>query len=273
MSFNYKNLLEIATKATVLAGKEIMRQYENGFETFIKEDQSPVTSADLKAHDILEEHLSKTGIAVMSEEGEKFTHEFRQNNAFWCLDPIDGTKDFVNKTNEFCVSVGLIAEDTSKLGVLYAPALNLFYFAAEGIGSFVFKWSQEELEKLLAEENFLDVLLKNSEVLPNHPKPEKMTFLTSRFHRDETTDKYIQTLKTKHPDLEVKTMGCAIKLGVVSEGKASEYTRFRSVNFWDIAGGHAIAKYAGLEVLQPNSNQEIHYQNENMRVEGYSLKW
>ncbi|MXV37412.1 hypothetical protein GO491_01780 [Flavobacteriaceae bacterium Ap0902] len=270
---DFKSLLSIAIQTTITAGTEIMRQYVDGFDTVTKADGSPVTSADLKAHDILNEHLSKTGIAVMSEEGEKFTHEFRQNNDYWCIDPIDGTMDFVNKTDEFCISVGLITQNTSKLGVLYAPALGLLYFAAEGVGAYKFFGDQKAAENLLATSDFWDELIENSEDLPVYDLPENFTFLTSRYHRDQETDQYIQELKKKYNEMQVITMGCAIKLGIVAEREATEYTRFRSVNFWDIAGGHAIAKYAGLEVLKPNTTQEIDYTDPEMRVDGYSLKW
>ncbi|MGI9525571.1 MAG: 3'(2'),5'-bisphosphate nucleotidase CysQ family protein [Weeksellaceae bacterium] len=269
----FKSLLSTAVQATIIAGTEIMDQYVNGFDTIIKEDGSPVTTADLKAHEILNEHLNKTGIAVMSEEGEKFTHEFRQNNAYWCLDPIDGTKDYVHKTGEFCISVGLISENTSKLGVLYAPALGLLYFAAESVGSFKFSGGVKEAESLLNHENFWDELLKLSNPLPTLESPAIYTFLTSRYHRDADTDAYIKSLQSEHPDLKVITMGCAIKLGIVADKNASEYTRYVSVNFWDIAGGHAVAKYAGLDVLKPNTTQEIDYTDPDMRVNGYSLKW
>lgn len=269
-----KQFLNIACRATILAGEEIMNQYNNGFETITKADGSPMTSADLAAHRILSAHLEETGITIISEEGEHYTHSERQKmEAYWCLDPIDGTKDFVNKTDEFCISVGLIAENTSKLGVLYAPALNLFYFSAEDLGSYVCKLTTDELLENLKDKDFFAQLLEQSERLPNHPQPETPTFLTSRFHSDPKTEEYIKTLKSESPNLEIKTMGCAIKLGVVSERLASEYTRFMSVNFWDIAGGHAIAKYAGLNVYSPHSKIEIDYTDEQMKVHGYSLKW
>lgn len=268
-----KKLLSVATKSTILAGIEIMKQYENGFKTITKPDGSPVTSADLAAHDILFEHLNKTGITVISEEGEFYDNDFRQSNDYWCLDPIDGTRDYVNKTGEFCISVGLIKDKTAKLGVLYSPALDLFYFGAEGIPSRKFNGSRNDLEKLLDNSDFFEALIHNSTELPTHDKPENPIFLTSRFHKDNITELYIEKLREKSSDLEVITMGCAIKLGVVAERKATEYTRFGTVNFWDIAGGHAIAKYAGLQVNKPDSSEEIDYSNEEMKVKGYSIKW
>ena len=183
MDLNYKELLQIAIKATVLAGNEVLKQYEEGFETIIKADGSPVTTADLAANDILTEHLNKTGIAIISEEGAWYDHTFRQAHPYWCLDPIDGTRDFVDRTDEFCVSVGLIAENTSKIGILYAPALHLFYFAAEGVGSFKFIGSVNEMTQLVSYDGFLDAFMQSSERLPIDKSPNENLFMASRFHR------------------------------------------------------------------------------------------
>ncbi|MDO5654961.1 MAG: inositol monophosphatase family protein [Flavobacteriaceae bacterium] len=270
---NYKKLLEAATHAAVLAGKEIMSQYHNGFDVITKPDNSPVTTADLAAHDIILKELESTQIAVLSEEGEKFSHEFRQNTPYWCVDPIDGTRDFVNKTDEFCISIGLVVDNTSKVGVLYAPAMDLYYFAAEGMGSFKYEKDRISLEKLIDSDDFFQLLQENSQKLPQHPLPEFPTALNSRFHRDEKTEDYLNQLKTQNPNWQFIVMGSAIKLGIIAEGKATEYTRFMGVNFWDIAGGHAIAKYAGLAVMQIDKEKEINYSDQNMRVAGYCLQW
>ncbi len=273
MKLDFKQLLDTATRATYLAGKEVLRQYKTEYHTEIKQDGSPVTSADLAANDILMKYLLPTKVTAISEESGHYTHQFRQNNAYWCIDPIDGTHDFVDKTDEFCVSVGLVDENTSKLGVLYAPALDLFYFAAEGIGSFKFISSFNNLEKYLENEDFLDFLISNSESLPNHPLQDKQMFMASRYHRHPKIEAHINKLKEKYPNLELVTMGSAIKLGLMAERKANEYLRFTRFNFWDVAGGHAICKYAGLKLLQPNTNQEINYEREDMRIEGYAMKW
>lgn len=271
---NYKELLNIAVKATILAGEEVLNQYKNGFEVNLKKDNSPVTSADLAAHDILTKHLSKSKLPIISEEGDWFTHEERQIfPAYWILDPIDGTRDFVNKTDEFCICTGLISENSVKLGVLYAPALNLLYFGGENYPSRKFDGDLKTLLSFSQKNDALALLEKESKFLPSLPSKDKFTFLTSRFHKDNLTNDYIKKLKEVHPDIEVLNMGCAIKLGLIADRFASEYTRFLSVNFWDIAAGHAIAKYAGLKVNSPNTNEEIKYTDKNMKVHGYSIKW
>lgn len=270
---NFEELLEKSIIATYFAGQEILRQYNSGFETFIKPDGSPVTSADLAGHEIIMEYLKDTDLTVISEEGEHYSHEFRQNNPYWCVDPIDGTYDFVNKTDEFCVSVGLVDENTSKLGVLYAPALDLFYFAAEGIGSFKFDGNFEDLKKAFDSPNLIDFLLKNSEELPNHISPEKPLFMASRYHRSPKIEDHIENLKKQKPELEIVSMGSVIKLALMAERKAHEYLRYAHFNFWDVAAGHALCKYAGLTLYQPHTLKEINYEDENMVIAGYAMKW
>lgn len=273
MELDFENLLQIAIKATFLAGKEIQRQYNSDYETLRKADGSLVTSADMAANDILMNFLDATDIAILSEESDHLDHEFRQNNTYWCIDPIDGTHDFVNKTDEFCVSVGLVDENTSKLGVLYAPALNLFYFAAESIGSYKIPNNLSNLEAAVDQSGFWEWLMVNSDALPNHSNQEKALFMASRYHRHPRIENYIIELRESQPDLEVVTMGSAIKLGLMAERKANEYLRYTTFNFWDVAGGHAICKYAGLPLFQPHSEKEIDYKNEHMHIEGYQMKW
>lgn len=268
-----KELLEIAVKATIEASFEVLKQYHSNFKVQLKEDNSPVTSADLAANEILTSYLKNTQYPILSEEGEFYTHKERQEfEGYWCLDPIDGTQDFVNKTDEFCICTGYISENTSKLGVLSAPALGWFYFAADGIGSFKFNEDFKQLKNFM-NMSHLDELIDYSKPLPAHTLGSSYTFLTSRFHRDKETDEYIQKLKSEKSNFKLKTMGSAIKLGMMAERSANEYTRFRSVNFWDIAAGHAVAKYAGLLVKDPNTGEEINYSDEQMRVNGYSMKW
>lgn len=268
------NLLEIATKASIKAGIEVLRQYHSGFEVEIKPDNSPVTSADIAAHNILERELSVTNIPILSEEGNKnLYHNGEKHKSYWILDPIDGTRDFVNKTDEYCICVGLISNNNATLGVLCAPSLNLFYFGSEDYASRKFLGSFEDLTRLIKEENFFEELLKNSEKLPTQELPKDFTFLSSRFHLDNKTKEYIEVLKKQHANIEYKKIGCAIKLGLIADKTATEYTRFHKVNFWDIAAGHAIAKYAGLKVCVPNTNKEIDYSQDDMKVNGFSVKW
>ncbi len=269
-----KQLLNVAVQAAIEASKEILDLYNQGFSVSIKEDMSPVTTGDLRANEIITRHLSPTQIPILSEESEQETEAVRSSwQKYWCIDPIDGTKEYVNKTDEYCVSIGLLTPETSILGILAAPSLGLFYFAAEGIGSFKWNKSYEDLHSLLNKENPTEELIKNSVCLSIKPQLENYTFLTSRSHFSPVDAKYFEKLKEKHPGVSMIRMGRAIKIGLVAEGKAHEYARLSPVNFWDFAGGHAIAKYAGLEIIGYPDEKEITYHDtSDLKVKGYIIK-
>jgi 3'(2'), 5'-bisphosphate nucleotidase len=269
-----KQLINIAVKAAIEASKEILQLYNEGFSVSIKEDKSPVTTGDLKANEIITAYLETTGIPILSEESEKESEKARSLwQKYWCVDPIDGTKEYVNKTGEYCISIGLLTSETPLLGVLAAPSLKLFYFAAEGLGSFKWKGKYEELYELLDKENLIDEIIKNSVRLPLKPEIKSYTFLTSRSHFSKIDEEYYQELKKKYPDITMIQMGSAIKIGLVAEGKANEYARLSPVNFWDIAGGHAVAKYAGLQIIDYSTKNPVTYKNiTTLKISGYTIK-
>lgn len=264
--------LFIAVQASVEAASEVYRQYRTGFETIIKPDNSPVTSADLAANDILISGLAQTNIPVYSEEGPYLTEEIvNSGHPYWILDPIDGTKDFVNHTDEFVICTGLVGKNTALAGVLVAPAMGLLYFAGEELGSFKYMGNLNELMEHFSLKNW-ENLVRLSTKMPLQSAGGHYKFLTSRYHKDPQTEAYFQQLQQANPNIERVECGSAIKLGLIAEGCAHEYTRFLSVNFWDIAAGHAVAKYAGISVVDPQTKEEIDYSATNLRVNGYSLK-
>lgn len=268
------NLLSIAVKAAIEASREIIKIYKEGFSVSLKEDESPVTTGDLKANEIISGCLLSTHIPVLSEESDKESIEVRKSwEKYWCIDPIDGTKEYVNKTGEYCISIGLLTKETSLLGVLAAPSLKVFYFAAKGIGSFKWNGAYEDLYSLLDSENIVEELIKNSVQLPLKPAVGAYVFLTSRSHFSTIDQEYFQELKKEYRDVQMIQMGSAIKIGWVAEGKANEYTRLSTVNFWDIAGGHAIAKYAGIKVIDYYTKQEVNYKDvDKLKISGYTIK-
>ncbi len=249
------------------AGKEVRNIYQQDFEVMLKNDLSPVTEADLTVHHMIEPVLQKTGFPVLSEEGTHFSKEERvQWETYWLLDPIDGTQEFVNKTDEFCICVALIHQKKPILGVLYAPVLEKLYFASQEIGSFLLYHPKKEtqLESYITKASILPLPKENTE-------PDTYIFLSSFSFYDDETKAYVDTLKTKHPAFREHKMGSALKLGYFAEGKASEYTRFLSLKEWDVAAGHAICKYAGFKLLAYNTNQEISYNNPDMKIKAFSL--
>lgn len=135
------------------AGKEILDVYaQDFFDVEFKEDDSPLTLADKRAHQAIESGLARidSSIPVLSEEGRAISYEERKGwKQFWLVDPLDGTKEFVKKNGEFTVNIALIDDKYPVLGVIYAPALDTFYFGEQGQGAYKLeKASEQEITKL-----------------------------------------------------------------------------------------------------------------------------
>ena len=128
--------LEIAIKACLAAGRKIIEIYNSDdFDVSEKSDSSPLTIADKESHKIIVDYLSKTGRPILSEEGSEIDYKIRKSwDTFWLVDPIDGTKEFIKKNGEFTVNIALIVNEKIILGVVYAPALKVLYFAEENFG-------------------------------------------------------------------------------------------------------------------------------------------
>jgi 3'(2'), 5'-bisphosphate nucleotidase len=122
-----KTKLAIAINAALAAGKNILEVYNtDDFEIKLKSDDSPLTLADQKAHNIIVENLLKTNIPILSEEGINIPYNERSNWEFyWLVDPLDGTKEFIKRNGEFTVNIALIEKDTPVLGVIYVPVTNI----------------------------------------------------------------------------------------------------------------------------------------------------
>ncbi len=133
------NLLTIiAVEASLKAGKEILTVYKSAdFSITTKSDNSPLTLADKKAHATIVELLSQTNLPVLSEEGTDIPYETRKNwEYFWLVDPLDGTKEFINRNGEFTVNIAIIHKDTPVLGVIYVPVTKDLYFGNREIGAY-----------------------------------------------------------------------------------------------------------------------------------------
>lgn len=128
-----KDINDIAIKA----GKSVLKIYNQDFKISYKDDNSPLSEADLISNEIICKELVKFSLPILSEESKTIPYEQRKNwEYFWCVDPIDGTKEFINKNGEFTINIALIYKDTPVLGVVYAPALDLLYSAKKGESAF-----------------------------------------------------------------------------------------------------------------------------------------
>lgn len=220
-------LLAAATKLALVAGLKIMEIYQSDFRVAEKNDQSPLTAADLVSHHCLVEGLSalEGGFPVLSEESATLNFEERQSwETYWLIDPLDGTKEFVKRNGEFTVNIALIRRHRPVLGVVFAPALGLCYLAEEGRGAF----------RMLGDE-------APREIRVRAPAPEVPAVLGSRSHRTPELETYLERLG-KH---ELKSIGSSLKLCQVAEGEADVYPRLGPTCEWDTAAAQCIVEVAG----------------------------
>ena len=236
---NLKDIEKIAIKA----GDAIMEIYNTDFAVEYKDDNSPLTKADLASHNIIVDELKKFEIPIMSEESQVAEYSIRKEwREYWCIDPIDGTKEFVKKNGEFTVNIALIKNGTPVLGVVYAPVLGDIYVAKKGEGAY-----------------------KNNQKLPlrtNNTPELKLRVVASKSHLSKETQEFIDNLKSKK--IEQVSKGSSLKLCMVAEGEADIYPRLGLTMEWDTAAAHAVVLESGKEMLQFKSQEPIIYNKENL---------
>ncbi len=257
---NYNELLAVAIKTAILAGKEITGVYANEIAVEIKDDKSPLTEADKRSHLKIMEGLKETMLPVLSEEGKMIPFEERNKwKLFWMVDPLDGTKEFIKRNGEFTVNIALIKGNTPVAGVIYAPIINSLYFGAEGMGSYKIEADYDYLMHLALSQNITDKFISVAQKLPIKNEDRKYTVVASRSHMSEETQEFIEELRKKHGDLDLISKGSSLKLCLVAEGSADVYPRFAPTMEWDTAAGQAIALYAGYSVVNPTESTPIVY--------------
>jgi len=242
--------------AALDSGKEILKIYNADFSVETKADNSPITQADKNAHDSILKALEKTNLPVLSEEGEHAPYSIRKDwKQFWMVDPLDGTKEFVNRNGEFTVNIALIEGGKPTMGVIYIPVTQTLYFADK---------LAYKIEKFNEASFSIHNLLGKAEQLPLTENRSNYIVLASRSHMNETTTNYINELKKSNPNLLIEAKGSSLKLCTIAEGSADIYPRFAPTMEWDIAAGHAIVIAARGNVINWETKNPLQYNKENL---------
>lgn len=261
-----KELLLLAIKAALKAGDEILKVYESDFAVEHKEDHSPLTLADQKAHESICELLKTTTFPVLSEEGKQIGYSERKGwEYFWMVDPLDGTKEFIKRNGEFTVNIALIHRQKAILGVVYVPVTKVMYFAAENTGSF-----KLQISGIL--EDSIEGILSQSFRLPIANPHKKFVVVASRSHLSEETEMFIDGLKQAHGEIEFISSGSSVKLCLVAEGAADVYPRFAPTMEWDTAAGQAVCEFAGKRVIDYKTNKSLLYNKESLLNSWFIVK-
>ncbi len=221
------DLMTEVAQITRLAGAKIMEIYATDFDVEIKGDSSPVTAADQAAEDIILpalRHDVSINFPIVSEEAASGGDiPDVDNTPFWLVDPLDGTKEFVNRNGEFTVNIGLIENGTPILGAVYAPTLDLMYIGGAP-GAFLDTGST----------GFKPI---NVRTMPS----EGLIALVSRSHRTPEIDEFLKPYDIG----EEFSAGSSLKFCRVAEGKADIYPRLGRTMEWDTAAAHGVLKFAG----------------------------
>ncbi|MDK9692991.1 MAG: 3'(2'),5'-bisphosphate nucleotidase CysQ [Sulfurimonas sp.] len=237
--------IEEIKKIALKAGEAVMQIYRKDFSIDYKDDKSPLTEADLKSNEIICSNLQSLypNIPIMSEENKQTDYEIRRNwEYYWCIDPIDGTKEFIKKNDEFTVNIALVHKDAPVLGVVYAPAIAEMYSAKQGEGAFL-----------------------NNQKLPlsaNEKKQEYMKVVASKSHLSQETQEFIDALDTKH--VEQVSKGSSLKLCMVASGEADIYPRLGPTMEWDTAAADAVVREAGKMTYLFEDETPMVYNKENL---------
>lgn len=253
------NLLKTAIQASIEAGKEILKIYTTDFEVEYKEDESPLTMADKNANEVIMSFLEPTAIPVLSEEGRSIPYEERKDwKELWIVDPLDGTKEFVKKNDEFTVNIALIRNKKPVMGVVYAPVLDELYFGDENLGAFKLENASEKMDKI-------NELISISSRLPLNTQRSYYAIVASRSHLTLETTTYIDEIRKEYNEIKIVSKGSSLKICMVAEGTANVYPRFAPTSEWDTAAGHAVVLASGGRIVQANNpDEEVMYNKEDI---------
>ena len=247
-----KYLLEVSNLA-ISAGHAIIEHYRKDIKVMIKEDQSPLTNADLDSNNIICSGLSKidSTIPIISEESFVDWQTRKEWNKYWLIDPLDGTKEFINKNGEFTVNIALIENNKPVLGVIFVPVLSTLYFASQNFGSY----------KLHCSSN-LNSLNESTKIQVNEKnKSNHLLVIGSRSHSNEDFNKWV---KENIEDYELIKTGSSLKFCHIADGNADLYPRFGPTSEWDIAAGHIILTEAGGTINSIDNEEILYNEKENI---------
>jgi 3'(2'), 5'-bisphosphate nucleotidase len=226
-----KLLLEVTALARE-AGRAILEVYASSFSVQEKEDRSPLTEADLRSEKLILAGLKRLApeIPVLSEESGQVPYATRKDwRRLWVVDPLDGTKEFVQRNGEFTVNIALVDEHRPVLGIVHAPVLERDYYACEGIGAFR-----------------SDAQAAGRPIRVAKRGPGPLRVVGSRSHRGSSLDAFLARVGP-HEFVEV---GSSLKLCLVAEGSADVYPRMGPTSEWDTAAGQCVLEQAGGHVLK-----------------------
>lgn len=244
----YDELIPVIRKLAIEAGTKIMEIYNSDdFEVKVKSDESPVTVADETADALISAGLRAAFPDMMLVTEEQAASHKERGDTFLIVDPLDGTKEFINRRGDFTVNIALVENGMPTRGVVYAPARERMFFtladgtAVEEVGAFDPETVGETTPIKVAESD-----------------NDALMVVASKSHRDQATDEYIGKYNVK----DSKSAGSSLKFCLVATGEADLYPRVGRTMEWDTAAGHAVLVGAGGKVVRFDTHQPLEYGKE-----------
>lgn len=257
-----RELFAIAAAAAVKAGAKVMPIFNSDdYEITMKSDNTPFSLADKVAHEEIEQCLAKSRIPTLSEEGRDLAYDERKAwDIFWLIDPLDGTRQFIKRKNEFTINIALIINNYPELGIIYAPAYNELYFGHQELGSF-----KKENVIPASDINFTyNSLFEDAIKMPSISN-KKYTILTSPNHTTQTTLNFIEEKRAEYTDIDIISMGSSLKMCLLADGKANIYVRHADTYEWDTAAAQAILEGAGCTIKSQDDGKRLSYNKESLK--------
>lgn len=234
-------LLLAMNEIAIAAGREILDVYNSGKAIAVstKQDDSPLTDADRRANRLIVERLARLtpDIPLLSEESDVIDYSLRKSwQRYWLIDPLDGTKEFINRNGEFTVNIALIENGKSVAGIVHVPVTRISYYGAAGIGA----WKQDCSRADSA-----------AEAITSRPMREDagVRIVASRRHLGEHLEALVSTVEEHFGTATLLSMGSSLKMCLLAEGAADIYPRMAPTCEWDTAAAHAILIAAGGEIV------------------------
>nr|VFK47541.1 MAG: 3'(2'), 5'-bisphosphate nucleotidase [Candidatus Kentron sp. TC] len=252
--FQLESWLDSTHRIARGAGDAILDIYTEDFSVYEKSDASPLTEADLAAHRVIMTGLGelKPKLPILSEESAEIPFEERIRwNTYWLVDPLDGTREFIKRNNEFTVNIALIHDGHPILGVVHIPVSNRTYSAAKGFGARRWEGDNESGDDAVP-------------IRVRTQAGEPLRILASRSRSTRSLDGYIAKAGARFGNHEVVTIGSSLKFCLIAEGAADLYPQFGSTSEWDTAAAHIIILEAGGNVTDMRLDELVYNRKDSL---------
>lgn len=259
------DILLTMINAATAAGAEILRVKSADYSVREKADRSPVTDADYAAQNTIAAALFPLGIPMISEESaaEDFSVRGLWETVF-IIDPLDGTKEFINGSEQYGVNIALVRHGAPVAGVIFLPQQGKLYFGSRDIPA--------RRAECAPGTHFVRIEDIPAQTLPLHESPDHYVLLVSKSRKTPQMEQYIEDFRRNHPQAEILPMASCVKYCTIAEAGADQYTRYGSVMEWDTAAGDALLRSLGLPLRDIATGNPLEYNKAVLHSSDFTVK-